>query len=348
MDLPDTDDVVRMPERVTPPDPRPGDEKNLPLKNIVEAILFVTPQPLPLKNLCALIGSPTQAEVLAAIRELQNDYIGKGVELAQVAGGFRFFSREEYAPWAKKVLPEEGPSRLSRAALEALSVIAYRQPITRVAIEEIRGVNCDGVIRSLLERKLITTEGREDAPGRPFRYRTTKHFLLYFGLSSLEDLPPLPEGQADEMDKRSAAAEAKEAGGAGDAEGLSAEKPVEPAEAPGDEGVDGGNEITPPARDEPAGAGAEAFSQSGPAVPDEGEDSGDEEVQAESPPAAAEVLLPEAAESTLVGAAEGGEDFTPLEDDLAAAPSEAEDDAGVGSSDIGPGAGSADKVAPEE
>jgi len=177
--------------------PAPEAEAGPSLKNVVEAVLFVTPEPLPIKKLAGVVGNPPLDDLWAVIRELQREYEGRGVELAQVAGGFRFFSREEYAPWAKNVLPEEGPTRLSRAALEVLSVIAYRQPINRVAVEAIRGVNCDGVIRALLDRKLITTAGREEAPGRPFRYRTTKHFLLYFGLGRLDDLPPVPTATAE-------------------------------------------------------------------------------------------------------------------------------------------------------
>jgi segregation and condensation protein B len=172
--------------------PAPEGETGPALKNVVEAVLFVTPEPLSIKKLAGVVGNPPLDDLWAVIRELQREYEGRGVELAQVAGGFRFFSREEYAPWAKNVLPEEGPTRLSRAALEVLSVVAYRQPITRVAVEAVRGVNCDGVIRALLDRKLITTDGREEAPGRPFRYRTTRHFLLYFGLGHLDDLPPIP------------------------------------------------------------------------------------------------------------------------------------------------------------
>ena len=194
------------PEELTAPEPAPAGREGasppraeaagLPLKNVVEAILFVTPEPLPLRKLAEVAGGVGPDELRGIIRELQREYEGRGVELVQLAGGWRFFSREEYAPWAKKVLPVDAPPRLSRAALETLSIIAYRQPITRVAVEEIRGVNCDGVLRTLLDRDFITTSGREDVPGRPFRYRTTKHFLRYFGLASLAELPPLEETKA--------------------------------------------------------------------------------------------------------------------------------------------------------
>ncbi len=167
-----------------------------PLKNVVEAVLFVTPEPLSLRKLAAVVGDVTTAELKGIIAELQAEYEGRGVELACVAGGYRFFSREEYAAWARKVLPTEAPPRLSRAALETLSIIAYRQPITRVAIEDVRGVNCDGVLRTLMERSFVATAGREELPGRPFLYRTTKHFLAYFGLASLDELPALEDPAA--------------------------------------------------------------------------------------------------------------------------------------------------------
>lgn len=208
MDLRDgegeVEEIAQSGEAVEGHENRPAGEgtsagvRELPLKNIVEAVLFVTPDPLPLSKLAEVVGADAE-QVNAVIADLQEDYAGRGVELIQLAGGWRFFSREEYAPWAKKVLPVEPPPRLSRAALETLSIIAYRQPITRVAIEEIRGVNCDAVLRTLQERGFITTSGREDVPGRPFRYRTTKFFLRYFGLSSLKDLPPLEEEEDGEQ-----------------------------------------------------------------------------------------------------------------------------------------------------
>jgi segregation and condensation protein B len=186
MDIPDVDAGVNAEE----------EKPDLPLKNVVEAVLFVAPDPLSLKKLADLTEASSD-EVRAAIEELQREYEGRGVELSFVGGGYRFYSRPEYAPWAKQVLPLEKGPRLSRAAVETLAIIAYRQPITRVAVEEVRGVNSDGVIKSLLDKKFITTAGREDAPGRPFRYRTTKKFLQHFGLAALDELPPLekPESQ---------------------------------------------------------------------------------------------------------------------------------------------------------
>ncbi|UCH77416.1 MAG: SMC-Scp complex subunit ScpB [Candidatus Coatesbacteria bacterium] len=172
-------------------------ERDLPLKNAVEAVLFVSPDPLPLKKLGRIVGASPD-ELKAVIAELRAEYEGRGVELAFVAGGYRFFSRPEYASWAKQVLPVEKAPRLSRAALETLAIVAYRQPVTRVQIEEIRGVNSDAVLKTLTDRKLVVTDGREDVPGRPFRYRTTKQFLHYFGLTGLNDLPPLEVSSEEE------------------------------------------------------------------------------------------------------------------------------------------------------
>jgi segregation and condensation protein B len=171
------------------------DKRDLPLKNVVEAVLFVAPDPLPLRKLAALTDASPD-ELRAVIGELQGEYAGRGVELAYVGGGYRFYSRPEYAPWARQVLPVEKGPRLSRAAVETLAIVAYRQPVTRVAVEEVRGVNSDAVLKTLLEKKFIITDGREDAPGRPFRYRTTKKFLQHFGLAALNDLPPLKEPDA--------------------------------------------------------------------------------------------------------------------------------------------------------
>lgn len=163
------------------------------LKNVLEAMLFVTPKPLGLPKLAELVPEAGKDEIAAALETLRADYSERGVELVRIAGGYRFFSREEYAGWASKVIPAEQEPRLTRAALETLSIIAYRQPITRVEIEEIRGISSTGVIRTVLERGLIEVKGRKEVIGRPKLYGTTRVFLDYFGLVSLEDLPGLPE-----------------------------------------------------------------------------------------------------------------------------------------------------------
>lgn len=163
------------------------------LKNVLEAMLFVSPAPLSLPKLVKLIPEAEKAEIKAALESLATDYEGRGVELVQIAGGYRFFSREEYAEWAVKVVPAEPEPKLSRAALETLSIIAYRQPITRVEIEEIRGISSTGVLRTLLERGFIEVKGRKDVIGRPKLYGSTRTFLDYFGLSDVKELPDLEE-----------------------------------------------------------------------------------------------------------------------------------------------------------
>jgi segregation and condensation protein B len=168
-------------------------ERDIELKNIIEAMLFVSPKPLSLNELNKALTDFERGEVKEALAALSDDYRGRGVQLVAVAGGYRFFSNEEYAQFVIEILPKEKEPRLSRAALDTLSIIAYRQPITRVKIEEIRGISSHGVLSTLLERGLIEVKGRLDVVGRPKQYGTTRRFLSYFGLNSLKDLPPLEE-----------------------------------------------------------------------------------------------------------------------------------------------------------
>ena len=166
------------------------------LKMIIEAALLASGEPLNLDALRALFGqrsAPPKEEMREAIKELQEDYEGRGVQLLEVASGFRIQVRETMSPWLSK-LWEERPPRYSRALMETLAIIAYRQPLTRGDIEEIRGVAVStNIIRSLLDRSWIRPVGQRDVPGRPTLYATTKQFLDYFGLKRLEDLPPLAE-----------------------------------------------------------------------------------------------------------------------------------------------------------
>jgi segregation and condensation protein B len=133
--------------------------------------------------------------VKQVLRCLQEDYekAGRGVQLVEVAGGFQLVTRPEYAPWIKRLEKSKPAPKLSRSALESLAVIAYKQPIVRAEIEQIRGVETSGVLKTLLERKLVRIVGRKDEPGRPILYGTTKYFLQHFGLRDLSELPPLRE-----------------------------------------------------------------------------------------------------------------------------------------------------------
>lgn len=165
------------------------------LKGILEALLFVTAEPIPVTRFLALLGAVTKQEVDQALTSLSHDYEqeGRGLQLAEVAGGYRIVTKAEFAPWLKRLEKVKAPSKLSRSALESLAIIAYKQPIVRGEVEQIRGVETSGVIRTLLERKLVRIVGRKEEPGRPIMYGTTKVFLEHFGLRDLSQLPPLRE-----------------------------------------------------------------------------------------------------------------------------------------------------------
>ena len=171
-------------------------EANKELKNILEAALLVAGKPLPLKRMAALFPKdsvPTNDELKQAIAELETDYADRGVELKQVGKGYRFQSREKYSEWVSR-LSEERPARYSRALLETLAIIAYRQPVTRGDIEDVRGVSVStDTVRTLLEREWIREVGHRDVPGKPVLFGTAPGFLEHFNLTSLSDLPPLSE-----------------------------------------------------------------------------------------------------------------------------------------------------------
>jgi len=165
------------------------------LKAILEAVLFVSPDPLPVARLMSIVGTVSKAEVLEVLKLLTHDLDqdGRGIQLVQVAGGYRLVTKQEYGPWLKRMEKAKTAQKLSRSALESLAIIAYKQPLVRSEIEEIRGVETSGVLRTLLERKLVRIVGRKDVPGRPIMYGTTKFFLEHFGLQDLSQLPPLRE-----------------------------------------------------------------------------------------------------------------------------------------------------------
>ncbi len=170
-------------------------KEQLPL--ILEAILFSAGKPLSEQQLLQLFTDeerPGLADLRQALFALQECYSTRGVELVNIASGYQFQSKIDFAVWIAR-LWEEKPSKYSRALLETLSLIAYRQPITRGEIEEIRGVSIStSIFKTLLEdRGWIRVVGHRDVPGRPGLYATTKQFLDYFGLHSLDQLPPLPE-----------------------------------------------------------------------------------------------------------------------------------------------------------
>jgi len=165
------------------------------LKAILEAILFVSPEPVPIARLMSIVGTVSKAEVVQTLEILRHDLEqhGRGIQLVQVAGGYRLVTKQEYGPWLKRMEKAKAAQKLSRSALESLAIIAYKQPLVRAEIEEIRGVETSGVLRTLCERKLVRIVGRKDVPGRPIMYGTTKFFLEHFGLQDLSQLPPLRE-----------------------------------------------------------------------------------------------------------------------------------------------------------
>lgn len=166
------------------------------LKKILEGALFAAGQPMNIEQLGLLFEEserPDNATLRAALESLIQDYDGRGIELKEVASGFRFQVRQETGPWVSR-LWEEKPSRYSRALLETLALIAYRQPITRSEIEEIRGVSVSShIVKTLIEREWIRVAGHRDVPGRPALFATTRDFLDSFNLKSLAELPSLSE-----------------------------------------------------------------------------------------------------------------------------------------------------------
>lgn len=167
------------------------------LKNIIEAALMVADKPLSMQRLESLfekdMDRPDRNMIRSALDELMQDYEGHGIEIKEIASGFRTQVRSDFAEWVNR-LYDERPPRYSRALLETLAIIAYRQPLTRAEIEDIRGVSvATTIIKTLQEREWIRAVGHKDVPGKPELLATTKEFLDYFNLKKLSDLPPLAE-----------------------------------------------------------------------------------------------------------------------------------------------------------
>jgi len=167
------------------------------LGSLLEALLFVAAEPLSAGALLRTIddGNLTAQDVRNALDRLAEEYdaTGRGFQLMQFGGGYQIVTREIHAPYVKSFLAGRQKARLSRAALETIAVIAYKQPITRLEIERVRGVDAGGVLSTLLERGVVQIKGRDPGPGRPLLYATTQGFLDYFGLSRLSDLPNMDE-----------------------------------------------------------------------------------------------------------------------------------------------------------
>ena len=167
------------------------------LKNIIESLLFVAESPPSTERIKNILELAETRSIRNTLKELEKEYEDRrgGFILREVAGGFQICTRTEYAPWVKRLL-QPAPYRMSKPALETLAIVAYNQPIIRSGIEHIRGVDCGGTLRTLLERRLIRVLGRKEIPGRPLIYATTKEFLEIFDLKDLKDLPTLKEIEA--------------------------------------------------------------------------------------------------------------------------------------------------------
>lgn len=166
------------------------------IKNILHVLFFITDQPVSLDGLNRIFdGTVPEEQLVECINELKKDYEDRGmpIELREIAEGYQFATKPEYSTWIRKLFKERVTLKLSTSALETLAIVAYKQPIARSEIEEIRGVETIAVLETLLERKLVRITGRKETVGRPLLYGTTTDFLRYFGLRSLSDLPSLEE-----------------------------------------------------------------------------------------------------------------------------------------------------------
>ena len=166
------------------------------LKALIEAIVYVSPEPVTLEALTKSVEEEDRERVRAKLLELMGEYQRSehGIHIRQVAGGYQFSSKPEHHEVLRRFVKSlKPPIRLSKPALETLAVIAYRQPVTLPEIDEIRGVDCGGVIHTLMEKKLIVTSGRKNVVGRPILYRISRDFLVHFGLKDLGELPSLKE-----------------------------------------------------------------------------------------------------------------------------------------------------------
>jgi segregation and condensation protein B len=164
------------------------------LKAVVEALIFASPEPLTPKALYKLVETHPNEDIDAALAELKRDYERPGgLQMVEVAGGYRIVTRPELHEWVRRMFHEHSTLKLSVQALETLAVIAYKQPVTAPEIAEIRGVNTSGVLGTLIDRKLIKIVGRKPVVGRPFMYGTTREFLDRFGLKDLNDLPKIED-----------------------------------------------------------------------------------------------------------------------------------------------------------
>ena len=164
------------------------------LKPIIENLLLASDQPVSADLLFqTFLGQSSKEDLQAVLKDLQEDYQSRNLHIVEVAEGFQLCTRSEYSDWIRKLLKLDKSFKLSRAGLDALAIIAYKQPLTRAEVDEIRGVDSSGVVKTLLEKKIICPAGRKNVPGKPMMFRTTQKFLEYFGLRDLSEMPTLED-----------------------------------------------------------------------------------------------------------------------------------------------------------
>ncbi len=168
-------------------------------KAAIEALLFIAGEPITINSLMKASEIP-EMEIKSLMNELISEYRERnsGILIAEIADGYQMVTNPEYSLWVKKLKNINQSNKLSQPALETLAIIAYKQPLTKLEIDQLRGVNSDGAVKSLLDKRLIRIVGKKESPGRPFLYGTTKEFLQYFGLKNLSDLPPINDFLKDE------------------------------------------------------------------------------------------------------------------------------------------------------
>jgi len=165
------------------------------LKNILETLIFISIEPLPLEKIRNILTDFSTEDIQKSLMELVQDHAQKnrGIQIVQVAGGYMFSTKIEYDPWIRQLLRVDRKNRLSTAAMETLSTVAYHQPITLAEISAFRGLDSSHSLKTLLQKRLVKIIGRKKSPGKPLIYRTSNRFLSYFGLESLKDLPSQEE-----------------------------------------------------------------------------------------------------------------------------------------------------------
>ena len=173
------------------------------IKAIIENILLAADQPVSETQFKNLLGDEVEkVSFKAVLEELIDEYNSRNLQILQVAEGYQLCTRHDYSDWVRKFLKFDKTTKLSQPSLDTLAIIAYKQPLTKAEVEEIRGVDSSGVVRTLLEKKVISPGGRKKVPGRPIMYRTTRKFLEYFGLRDLSDLPTLEDFKEGDLESQ--------------------------------------------------------------------------------------------------------------------------------------------------